>query len=228
MKKLVKRMKIPREKNGKMGNNFAVVGFYTQHTPYEQVMNDYLFPSIKKHNLMWIIFGKPSLNNWTKNTGMKPSILLECFKNNQHFDSFVMLDADATIEQYPQLFHDIPAEYDIGVHYLDRDAWYGRENSKKELLSGTIFIRRNDRTKALLLEWEAAVQSNEFVWEQKVLEFLLEKHPEIKVFHLPIEYCYIASLPSGEAPRVQCNAVIKHHQVSRTLKKFINSSLEKK
>jgi hypothetical protein len=209
-------------------NNPLFVSFYTLETEYQQVMYKYLFPSIQKHNLDYVIEGVHSKGTWLKNAALKPTVLKQIFKSdfNKH-DSYVLLDADSTIEKYPQLFFDIPLEYDMAVHYLDFAKWYQREGAKKELLSGTLFIRNNAKTKKLINEWEH-ISSTEDKWEQKVLQDLLITHTDIKVYELPLEYCYIATMSDGSEPIIKCDAVIKHHQVSRVLKRVINASNEKR
>jgi len=53
------------------------------------------------------------------------------------------------------------------------------------------------------------------------LQELMKKHKDILVYDLPIEYCYMTSLPDGRAPLVQCEPVIKHYQKSRELKRLL-------
>ena len=205
-----------------MENKFLVVGYYTLNTPYEKVFNDYLWASVKDKGLLWNFRGVISEGSWKKNTGLKPHILYECLKElRDDKDRIVYLDADATIEKFPSLFNEIPQEYDLACHFLDWKEWYGYEDSVKELLTGTLYIRKSDRIMALMRDWEEESRSGE-VWEQKILQKLLKTtYSDIKVYPLPLEYCYITSLPNGDKPRVQCDPVISHHQVSRTLRKLI-------
>ena len=211
-----------------MINNILFVSFYTLDTEYQEVMYKYLVPSMDKFKLPYAIHGVHNKGSWLKNAAQKPTVLKEVFKAdyNKH-NGYILLDADATIEKYPQLFYDIPLEYDMAVHYLDFAKWYQREGAKKELLSGTLFIRNNIKTRRLINEWEEISQRSD-MWEQKVLQDLLVKHTDIKVYELPLEYAYIATRVDGSPPTIECDPVISHHQVSRKLKKLINASNEKR
>jgi hypothetical protein len=126
-----------------------------------------------------------------------------------------MLDVDAEIQQQPLLFELIPEEYDIGVHYLDWQTHYGKQGI--ELLSGTLFIRNTPKIMALIDDWIELLPRCS--WEQKALDLALSRHPEIKIFHLPREYCYIATQPNKQLPVQPLEKpVIIHHQVSRLFK----------
>jgi hypothetical protein len=59
------------------------------------------------------------------------------------------------------------------------------------------------------------------MWEQKCLSKLLETKKDVKLFELPVSYCYIKSLPDGKEPLVKIDPIILHHQASRVLKKQI-------
>jgi hypothetical protein len=134
----------------------------------------------------------------------------------------VFVDADAEVLVYPKMFDEIPDEYDIAVHILDRDSWYNRkfgETENKELLSGTMLIRNNLRTRVLVEKWIRACLNQPFEWEQVVLQRVLTENG-VNVYELPLSYCYIKTMPNGDAPYVACNeAVIVHNQVSRQFKK---------
>lgn len=203
-------------------NPFKIISFFTLDTPYEKVIYDYLWPTIHKFKLDWVVIGYHNQHSWNKNTALKPAFIYECIKNNYgNIKRFVFLDADATIEEYPQLFHEIPEEYDIACHYLDWNTWYNNGHEKKELLSGTMYIRDSKEVRDLLMEWEKRTKTST-KWEQNILQELLEERPEIKIYPLPLEYCYIKTLPSGHEPIVKCNPVIAHHQVSRKFKKVVD------
>ena len=128
-------------------------------------------------------------------------------------------DADATIERYPQLFHEIPEEYDIAFHTLHWNTWYNRlEDNTTELLTGTMFFRNRQIVKDLCREWYEKAQDGS-IWEQKILESIIKKY-DLKIYNLPIEYTYIKTLPRGQEPHVKVEKpVIVHHQVSRNLKR---------
>ena len=201
--------------------NFTIVTFVTENTPYVDVYYKYLFPSVQKFNLPIITKFVPNRNSWLKNVAYKPEIILELLEEG--IDNIVFLDADAEIISYPELFDTIPKEYDIAVHFLNWFLFYGHSPGKKELLSGSLYLRNNDKVKALVKDWLLNVQRNLNVWEQQILEEVLQKlHKDINIYELPISYCWIKTLPNGNLPRIKCdNPFIIHHQTSRKLKKII-------
>lgn len=201
---------------------FKVYAFCTVGTPYEGVMDFYLLNSLKKFDdIRFEVLKTPSLGSWQKNTSLKPKLILDWMEKSKEGD-LVILDADAEILSYPKLFDEIPAEYDMACHYLDWETWYNNNSGRKELLSGTLFLRNTEKVRDMVKVWAYLSQIGE-KWEQKVLENLLETDfKEIKVYPLPLEYCYITELPGGKQPRVKCDPVIVHHQVSRLYKKAVD------
>ena len=200
--------------------NFLIGSFYTQHTLYEEVIEHYLIPSCKRFSLDYHIVATPNRGSWGRNVAEKPSVILQILTSLEEKKNLVFLDADATIEKDLKLFNEIPEEYDIAVHHLDWNTWYQNGSNVKELLSGTLFFRNNERVKNLINQWHCRAVGTQ-QWEQKVLEQLLKERTDIKVFELPIEYCYIKTLPTGQEPFVKCDPVIVHHQVSRQMKRII-------
>lgn len=200
--------------------NFLIGSFYTCRTPYEQIIEEYLKKSCNKFNLDLFIVATDNQGSWSKNVAQKPRVILDMLETLEDNINLVFLDADSTIEQELKLFHEVPDEFDLALHYLDWNTWYQNGSDVKELLSGTLFFRNNERVKSLVREWaDKASTSQE--WEQKILEKILKKRTDIKVFELPIEYCYIKTMPNGQEPFVKCNPVILHHQVSRKMKRII-------
>ena len=124
------------------------------------------------------------------------------------------MDCDAEIREYPTLFDDIPTDFDLAAHILDRSAWYGSSDMGTELLSGTLFVRNTPNVRNLLDVWIKRCETST-TWEQRILQSLISEF-KIKIYELPIEYCYIKSLPDGSPPKVKCEKpVIVHNQVSR-------------
>jgi len=203
-----------------MRNNWKLCTFYTKNTPYEEVYKKYFLASCKKLNLDTTAYPIQSKHTWLKNTSLKPTVILNAL-NSENFD-VIFLDADAEILKYPELFDEIPQNIDIAYHELSWKEWYGYDKETKEILSGTLFIRNNQKMRNFCEEWKnEAEKSNE--WEQKILQQLLRRNSlEINSYLLPIEYCYIVSRPGGLKPLINCEPVILHHQVSRILRKKIS------
>ncbi|KKL61706.1 hypothetical protein LCGC14_2192630 [marine sediment metagenome] len=195
-------------------NNIIYISFYTEGY-YENVMNSHLLPSLLLFNLPYYILPMENKHNWHENTKQKISFILKALKENYPIP-LVWIDADGKIEDYPKLFYEIPKEYDIGVHTLDWKEQYGKEGS--ELLSGTVFLRNNEKTEQLVELW-AKYADESSGWEQRALEKAI-KDLKIKVYELPRTYCYITTIPSGKPPKVIIdNPIISHWQVSRKVKK---------
>lgn len=201
-----------------MYKNLIFISYYTVNTLYEDLARTHLMPSLEKWNLRYQIYAKPDLKDWSKNTRYKANILLDALRT--YTEDIVFIDIDATIEKNPIIFTQIPKEYDIGVHLLD---WFlqwrkQRGNPKRELLTGTMFIRNNERTKQLLKAWVKANQ-NEGGLEQKVLQNLLNKFPDIKIYNLPPEYCCVIMQDNSIPYHYVKEPVILHHQASRKYKR---------
>lgn len=197
--------------------SFRICSYYTINTLYYQVAHDYLMPSLSKFNLLTDIRGIKNLGSWNANTSYKSSFVLQML--NKYKEDIVFLDADAEVLQYPDIFNLVPNEYIIAAHYLDKDKWYnGNFGGEKELLSGTCFFRNCDETIRIVKDWVLACENNLNVWEQKLLQQVIKLN-NIKVYDLPIEYCYIKTLPNGSEPHVKvAMPVIVHNQVSRVLR----------
>jgi hypothetical protein len=196
---------------------WIVSAFCTTNTPYEEEVKTRLVPSLQKLDIPYYIEAVQNKGNWKTNVAYKPKALYHALEKNPLLN-VVGLDADCKVLEYPDLFDNIPLEYDIALHKLDWKTWYGHNVEKKEVLSGTIFLRNTEAVKNLVKEWyERAIKSN--TWEQQVLAQLLEEK-KIPVYELPLSYCYINSLPNGESPKVVIeNPVIVHYQASRIYKK---------
>jgi hypothetical protein len=199
--------------------DFIICGFATKDTPYEQVAENYLIASCKKLNLELDFSLVPNLHSWKANTSFKGTFAKEML--NKHNRNVVLLDADAEITQYPKIFSLIPEDCNIAAHYLDQNAWYKNNSNRKEFLSGSLFLRNNNFTKEIVDKWILALKNNTSLWEQRVLENIIIEN-KVKVFELPLEYCYIREVKTGIAPHVLCNnPIIIHNQVSRKLKRTI-------
>lgn len=202
-------------------NKFSIGCFYSEGTDYEQIWKDYLLKSCNKFDIKTNILVTPNYNNWNQNVAEKPRVIGEMLELMVEDDEcLVFLDADCTIEKYPKLFESIPQEYDIGFHTLNWNIWYGYKNIPPimEVLSGTLFLRNNKKVKTLCKEWyRLAKETNE--WEQKILSKIINNY-DLKIYNLPLNYCFIDSRPGNKPPLVsRKNVVITHYQKSRIYKK---------
>ena len=186
--------------------NFTVVGFYTKDTPYEQEIQG-LERTCKEHGIPCITRGYRNREKWVRNAAIKPEFLLEMLELGK---TIVYADADARIRKYPKLFDTLDA--DIAVHYRTK-----RGRAQPELLSGTIFLASNERTKKLVAAWLVAQQEDPDIWDQRVLDRVLKDWREpLKLAELPATYCQIFdSMKDAGSP------VIEHLQASRRFKKLV-------
>lgn len=205
-----------------MKSKFIVGSFFTKNTPYEEVFKKYLYKSCKTLSLEYMVIDVENLGSWHRNVAEKPRAILQILDiltANKDDRSLLFLDADATIEEYPRIFDEL--ECDIAFHRLDWDSWYKNNTHIKELLSGTLYLKNNEKVRNLVNQWhEEAIKTT--IWEQKILEKLIGENKELTIQELMIEYCYIKTLPNGSEPHVKVeHPIIIHHQASRTLKRII-------
>jgi len=190
------------------------VSFVTRNSPYMKVVEEYLIPSLKKWNLKYDIDYIDNRGSWAENVYYKPEFINKML--NKHQQPIVSLDADASIEQYPSLFASLPLNIDVAAHYLDWKTWYGK-GDRKELLGGTLYFNYNANVLNMVSKW-MDIQKEAPRMAQRVLEDTLRQNKGIKVYELPLSYCYIKSRPGDKPPLVLLNPVILHHQVSRLYK----------
>jgi len=197
-----------------------IISYYTRNTPYEKVINENLLPSVKKFNLDYDIQAVEDKGSWQANTGFKSTFCLEMLK--KHKETCVFLDSDATILKEPRLFWEISLDYDLGIHYLDWYKMWRRQagNPKRELLSGTLWIPYKTKTIQLLNNFITKIKNNPNVWEQRIMQQVIEKNRELNIYNLP--YSYIVFPNQGGAFPVHMlkeeECVIFHGQASRKFK----------
>jgi len=191
------------------------IGYYTPGN-YEKVMNTYLRPSLEKWHLPHYIEEVPDLGNWYLNTSFKPKFIKQCLEKFKQ--DIIFLDADAKIEKDPILFSQIHKNYDIAVHQLDWNRqWRGTSGAKRELLSGTMLFRYNEKVLKMLDIYISECESNIGKWEQQILQEILQVYKDIKIYELPAEYCTVI-LHNGKVPNYIKDPVIIHYQKSREFK----------
>ena len=199
-------------------NSFIVCVFATADTPYVEIANRQIIASLRSHGISHDFEEVPNLGTWQKNTSYKATFALDML--NKHDKNIVLLDADCQVLRYPDLFDNIPEQYNIAAHILDWSTWYQRGDTIKEFLTGTLFLRNTERTKEIVKMWQWECSKSN-IWEQKCLANVLMRNQE-PVYNLPIGYCWINTMPFGEQPYVKCDdKVIVHYQASRDLKRTL-------
>jgi len=158
---------------------FTVVSYFTLNTGYEDEVKK-LVTSLQKFNLSYYIEGIRNFGNWQANTHYKARFIRKVMDWIQV--PVVSLDADAIVQQYPELFDTI--QEDMAAYF-----------TKKNLLSGTMYFKNNVKVKDLLDSWIVANAKNTGTWEQQVLTDLLPAwRDKVSIRELPPTYCQIFDL----------------------------------
>jgi len=188
-------------------HKYVVVCFFTRDTPYAQE-SEGLEQSCREHEIHCHREGYGNRGTWVRNAAIKPEFLLEMFEKHP-FQDLVYLDADARLRQYPTLFDEVTA--DIGIHFRKRGG------GRKELLSGTIYLKNNERVRAFIRAWAVEQQKRPEDWDQRVLADVLKRDgKDLNVWDIPPTYCQIFdSMRNAGAP------VIEHMQASRRFRKLV-------
>lgn len=188
--------------------NYIVVAYYTKSTIYVEKVKT-LTRSMEKYNIPYDVTAIENKGDWYKNTCYKPTFLKEMLC--KHYPkSIVYVDVDAEFMRYPVLFDTFDS--DIGVYVFDRSC-YKKSAHGFEVLSGTIFLKNNDRVYDIIERWETECQANPRVWDQKSFQKVLGG-PQGDFTLLPAEYCTI-----WDTMDYIINPVIIHYQASREVRK---------
>lgn len=192
-----------------------IVSYATSN--YSDVYDTYLGKSIKalgiKNHAHVVLEPRKT---WELNTCIKPEVILSQLKLHP---SVLYTDADSTINSLAVLRIDqiVPKEYAGAFVQLPHRAWYGSDTDYVEPLAGTIFFR--DWAIRGVQDWIKYLMkhpSTDNVAFEKVFGHRKE------MFHLPIEWCYINTLPYTEAKGgIPCvYPLITHYQSSR-IKRYL-------
>ena len=200
--------------------NFIICVYATDNTPYIQIAQQQVLNSLEKLKIPHEFSKVQNFGSWKLNTAYKATFAMNML--NKHTDkNIVLLDADCRVFEYPSLFDFIPQQYNIAAHILDWATWYKNGTTTREFLTGTLILRNNNRTRQLVAKWIEGCEANVNTWEQKVLTQVIIENKE-KIYELPLDYCYINSMPDGRQPNVIVEKpVIVHYQASRELKRIL-------
>lgn len=188
-------------------NDWIIVSYYTIGTFYKDLAKRFI-ESLKKYEVTYYVEGVPNLNDWYRNTNYKPSFLLNMLEKFPD-KNVIWIDCDAELLWYPMLFDSL--DCDIAAHEFDRGLYQiRRKDWPKELLSGTLFLRNNERVRNIVEKWARECKNNPRIWDQKSFEKILNDD----YCRLPPEYCCI-----DKTMRIIKNPVIVHYQASRQVRK---------
>jgi len=198
-----------------MDDRIIYISYYTSN--YKIIYEQYLKSSLKKFDLKYYVKLIDNKGSWKLNTNYKPLFIQQCLQ--QFKENLVFCDVDATINSYPELFYNIPQEFDIGVYFYSGEIEGNQltDKSKWGILTGTLYIKNNEKVFNLINKWISFLP--DVRWEQTALTLAINESSDIKVYNLPREYCYITSKPDGSLPNNPINnPIISHYQISRKLR----------
>jgi hypothetical protein len=191
-----------------MSPNFLVIAYYTKSSRYEDLSQN-LKTSLQQFNLPYYIHGIDDLGSWEKNTHYKAYFIRKCLEDRNQ--DLLCVDVDAVFKSYPSLIPDLNCD----IAYRTEDFKW----RKDEALSGTLFLRNNEKVKRFVDRW---IQLNEAVpaerakpetWEQKNMQVAQREFQDLVYFNLPPEYTFIFDHTRNMYPRLA--PVIEHYQESR-------------
>jgi len=190
--------------------SWIVVAYYCGHSIYEE-SSKRLIQSMDKFNIPYDVEKLPSRGDWYANTHQKPTFIKQMMiKYSQK--SIVYVDVDAEFVAYPKLFDSLSVNLldNVAVHVLDHSK-YRRKTHAPEMLSGTVFLKNNQFTTAIVSEWIVECSKDPKLWDQHALQTVLDKYG---FTNLPEGYTCIFDYMNSVK-----NKVIIHHQASRIAKR---------
>lgn len=191
---------------------FLTIAYYTENTNYQNLAQN-LRQSLENLGIAYYIEPIKDLGSWEKNTHHKAYFIQKVLEDRNQ--DILYVDVDAVFKRYPDL-----------IQTLDCDIAYRTENFRwraDEALSGTIFMKNNEKIKRLVNRW---IELNEATpaerykpetWEQKNMQRALREMEDINYFNLPPEYTFIFDHTKRMYPDV--DPVIVHYQESRNINK---------
>lgn len=156
-----------------------------------------------------------SQGDWNKNTSFKSAFLEQ--KRLELRGPLLYVDVDA-------VFHRSPLEYLLS---LDCDIAVCRDLDTGQLLSGTLYLQDTQQTIMLMNEWSRQCKLRPEVWDQKVLQDILDRDKnslenKYHVHELPISLCWIFDSESNLKKSFE-EIYIEHLQASRSLNEGLQS-----
>lgn len=184
----------------------ALVAFCTDD--YYPVYESFLKPTLSHWNGPHELVRFRNLG-WVGATCLKPGVILAALYN---YDAVLYLDVDAQIKSKRiNELATMPASVGVAGVMLDHNLWYGNDSARRELLTGTLLVRKSART--LIEKWASSCNGSEP--DGDVLARVVAE-TGTKVEELPIDYAYIANRPDGQPGGIPClDPVVVHNQASR-------------
>jgi hypothetical protein len=195
---------------------WKIVAYHTNDAIYSDHAENFK-KSLDSLNIPYDITTIDESGDWYKGMQYKPTFLKAMLKKHTPY-SIVYVDIDATFCQYPMFFDILDKQENIVIaaHILDHSK-YRRKTIKPELLSGTLFLKNNDRAMSLVNDWILECSTDSRLWDQRALANVIKEN-DLTV--LPEEYCVIFDYMAEVA-----RPVIKHFQASRVARRLADKKV---
>lgn len=193
-----------------MSPQFLVIAYYTENTSY-QSLAEKLKKSLQNFGLPHHIEAIRDQGSWEKNTHYKAYFIKKCLEDRNQ--DLLYVDVDAIFKSYPSLIQSLSCD----IAYRTEDFRW----RKDEALSGTIFLRNNDKIKRFVDRWieinerTPAERMKPETWEQKNMQTAQREFTDLIYYNLPPEYTYIFDHTRTMYPKI--TPVIEHYQESRNV-----------
>jgi hypothetical protein len=205
--------RLPRTIFGRFGNQrerkpYRIISFYTEDNEYAEHAAR-LRATLDRFSLDYILDPIPSTGCWERNCAYKAEFIYKQWQ--QSSIPVVWLDADATLEQNPELFASLNA--DFAIHKWTWD--YAHHAAGWEFCSGTLYFGKSERAEALLKQWILRCKADPYTWDQVHLCSAwcdVSTTSPLQTAWLPRPYLQIDGAPDTES------TVVKHWQASRKLR----------
>ena len=188
------------------------ISHYTVNTPYEKIVKR-LEDSLIKYNLDYEFTPIKHLGTWRANSNycaVQVRDMLEKYKPRP----ILRVDADAVIEEYPELFIQKYFKRPDVAGCIYRES---KLKPKGEFMGGTLYFGNTNLSRDIAQQWLDICQQKPTHRNGDLLWDIIRKIKAMNFYEMPLSYCKIFDFrnmgPEG---------VIVHYQASRKNKGIVN------
>jgi len=181
-----------------------IVAFFTSNSFYEQEA-ERMMASAVRLGLSAMAIAVSSAGSWVRNAAQKPTFLYS--ERLYKHGPLLYVDVDAVFHRNPWPALNTFKDDDIAVHY----------NFEGRLISATILINDTPAALRLLEIWKDRCDEDPDIWDQIVLQQIIEEDrasgaPQFRIGSLSIAFCWIFDRLSNQKTDV---VYIEQLQASR-------------
>lgn len=171
-----------------------VVSYYT---PSYRLHVGSLSESLRRLGLKFRFTELPDQGSWIKNVHYKPFFVQQCLQT--HRDDALFVDVDSEFRRYPD------------QSILELESGIAVVSFEGQLLSGTVFAKRDGYSESILELWSQYNLDNPDVIDDVNLQRLYSEHPDMrsKIKILNPAYCWIESEMQEKFPYE--TPIVFHH-----------------